>query len=110
MVLFMQSISLLLSIRNTIKMASFTAFLAIVATYLAPQAAFGQQAADQVQPEEQTSLSDTANKKTATGTNWIISVANPHAAKAGAAVLRACLLYTSPSPRDLSTSRMPSSA
>ena len=25
-------------------------------------------------------------------------------------VLRACLLYTSPSPRDLSTSRMPSSA
>ena len=26
------------------------------------------------------------------------------------AVCRACLLYTSPSPRDLSTSRMPSSA
>ena len=26
------------------------------------------------------------------------------------AVFRACLLYTSPSPRDLSTSRMPSSA
>ena len=26
------------------------------------------------------------------------------------AVLNACLLYTSPSPRDLSTSRMPSSA
>ena len=26
------------------------------------------------------------------------------------AALRACLLYTSPSPRDLSTSRMPSSA
>ena len=26
------------------------------------------------------------------------------------ALLRACLLYTSPSPRDLSTSRMPSSA
>ena len=25
-------------------------------------------------------------------------------------VLKACLLYTSPSPRDLSTSRMPSSA
>ena len=25
-------------------------------------------------------------------------------------LLRACLLYTSPSPRDLSTSRMPSSA
>ena len=70
-------------------MASFTAFFAIAATHLAPQAAFGQQAADQVQPEEQTSLSDTANKKTATGTNWIISVANPHAAKAGAAVLRA---------------------
>ena len=28
----------------------------------------------------------------------------------GAAVAYACLLYTSPSPRDLSTSRMPSSA
>ena len=27
-----------------------------------------------------------------------------------ASVLNACLLYTSPSPRDLSTSRMPSSA
>ena len=27
-----------------------------------------------------------------------------------AAFLKACLLYTSPSPRDLSTSRMPSSA
>ena len=26
------------------------------------------------------------------------------------AVMKACLLYTSPSPRDLSTSRMPSSA
>ena len=29
---------------------------------------------------------------------------------AGPAGLTACLLYTSPSPRDLSTSRMPSSA
>ena len=28
----------------------------------------------------------------------------------GAEVVSACLLYTSPSPRDLSTSRMPSSA
>ena len=28
----------------------------------------------------------------------------------GSAVVEACLLYTSPSPRDLSTSRMPSSA
>ena len=28
----------------------------------------------------------------------------------GCAILQACLLYTSPSPRDLSTSRMPSSA
>ena len=30
--------------------------------------------------------------------------------KAGLSVPEACLLYTSPSPRDLSTSRMPSSA
>ena len=28
----------------------------------------------------------------------------------GGAVMKACLLYTSPSPRDLSTPRMPSSA
>ena len=30
--------------------------------------------------------------------------------KKAAAIVNACLLYTSPSPRDLSTSRMPSSA
>ena len=30
--------------------------------------------------------------------------------KAGVAFVSSCLLYTSPSPRDLSTSRMPSSA
>ena len=30
--------------------------------------------------------------------------------RAAVADIRACLLYTSPSPRDLSTSRMPSSA
>ena len=30
--------------------------------------------------------------------------------KAATAEVKACLLYTSPSPRDLSTSRMPSSA
>ena len=40
----------------------------------------------------------------------------PHACDAGDVIIRirrcntACLLYTSPSPRDLSTSRMPSSA
>ena len=33
-----------------------------------------------------------------------------HAAGTGEALTRTCLLYTSPSPRDLSTSRMPSSA
>ena len=31
-------------------------------------------------------------------------------ARSSSLVLRTCLLYTSPSPRDLSTSRMPSSA
>ena len=35
-----------------------------------------------------------------TGSEWLIVKAQIHA----------CLLYTSPSPRDLSTSRMPSSA
>ena len=47
----------------------------------------------------------------ATFNNIIISICN----KAGqviswASAGKACLLYTSPSPRDLSTSRMPSSA
>ena len=54
-----------------------------------PHLATAQQATDQVQPEEQTSVASTPNKKSATGENWIISVANPHAAEAGAAVLRA---------------------
>ena len=30
--------------------------------------------------------------------------------KGGSVIIKVCLLYTSPSPRDLSTSRMPSSA
>jgi len=38
-------------------------------------------------------------------TGWIYDHLQPHAA-----ALKVCLLYTSPSPRDLSTSRMPSSA
>ena len=37
------------------------------------------------------------------GTQWRLAVA-------AASIVAACLLYTSPSPRDLSTSRMPSSA
>ena len=37
-------------------------------------------------------------------------VAAIRAAQLGIRVLCICLLYTSPSPRDLSTSRMPSSA
>ena len=51
----------------------------------------------------------------------IIATSNPHASKAAKdiidrggnaidATVAVCLLYTSPSPRDLSTSRMPSSA
>ena len=38
-----------------------------------------------------------------------LSVGEPYTVKRGD-TLYACLLYTSPSPRDLSTSRMPSSA
>ena len=38
----------------------------------------------------------------------ILTDINPHAVEN--AKINACLLYTSPSPRDLSTSRMPSSA
>ena len=34
----------------------------------------------------------------------------PETAKAAEDMKKGCLLYTSPSPRDLSTSRMPSSA
>ena len=40
--------------------------------------------------------------------NHVIDCAKQGAAKFGYAEI--CLLYTSPSPRDLSTSRMPSSA
>ena len=36
--------------------------------------------------------------------------AQPHEGPVKAAFVYVCLLYTSPSPRDLSTSRMPSSA
>ena len=36
--------------------------------------------------------------------------ATPEQVKEALAELKGCLLYTSPSPRDLSTSRMPSSA
>ena len=43
--------------------------------------------------------------------DWRIDALISRASAAGAAaLLLACLLYTSPSPRDLSTSRMPSSA
>ena len=54
-----------------------------------PHTATAQQAADEVQPEEQTSVALVPNKKSASGKNWMITVANPHAAEAGAAVLRA---------------------
>ena len=37
-------------------------------------------------------------------------LASIHTSKAGPSDTKGCLLYTSPSPRDLSTSRMPSSA
>ena len=39
-----------------------------------------------------------------------LQVADFHAAEGALAHITPCLLYTSPSPRDLSTSRMPSSA
>ena len=43
------------------------------------------------------------------GTGWIIRCL-AHGKKVRAYDINPCLLYTSPSPRDLSTSRMPSSA
>ena len=42
--------------------------------------------------------------------NAVDTVAQSPGAKEGAEYSESCLLYTSPSPRDLSTSRMPSSA
>ena len=46
-----------------------------------------------------------------TGTVWpVAEVVRAFADTGGAPGVKACLLYTSPSPRDLSTSRMPSSA
>ena len=52
-------------------------------------------------------LRQTAAERRSTGAGVPPSV---QAAGAQGAVAPACLLYTSPSPRDLSTSRMPSSA
>ena len=43
-------------------------------------------------------------------TNWIDSHFIPNVQQRGKAVIDACLLYTSPSPRDATLSRMPSSA
>ena len=60
-----------------------------IALIAALNLATAQQAADGVQPEEQTAIAPATNKKSASGKNWIITVANPHAAEAGAAVLRA---------------------
>ena len=42
-------------------------------------------------------------------TIWFTTLPDPNTAQAGL-ISVVCLLYTSPSPRDLSTSRMPSSA
>ena len=47
---------------------------------------------------------------TGTGTNTITLSINTHSTADPSSVPNSCLLYTSPSPRDLSTSRMPSSA
>ena len=44
------------------------------------------------------------------GAKVVISSRKQEAVEAVADQFKACLLYTSPSPRDLSTSRMPSSA
>ena len=41
---------------------------------------------------------------------FVLEFENRKAASTGYAMVDGCLLYTSPSPRDLSTSRMPSSA
>ena len=45
------------------------------------------------------------------GNVWLSKAAHPNAGNANCTMINGpCLLYTSPSPRDLSTSRMPSSA
>lgn len=87
----MQIPNLLSTPRNKIHLFIVSAFTAIasIGFFFAPPLATAQQAADQVQPEAQTSLASGANKKSTSGKNWIVTVANPHAAEAGAAVLRA---------------------
>lgn len=47
-----------------------------------------QQAADQSQPEEQVPLKNDNTATSVRGKDWMIAVANPHAAEAGAKILR----------------------
>ena len=58
------------------------------------------------------SFADSAKAKFGAGNDLEIYHDGSHSfiKDAGTGTLRICLLYTSPSPRDLSTSRMPSSA
>ena len=55
----------------------------------------------------QTPLNQLCNINTNEASSIILS---PYDASVADEIVKSCLLYTSPSPRDLSTSRMPSSA
>ena len=46
----------------------------------------------------------------AEGANVVVNDINPETAQAAVDAITSCLLYTSPSPRDRTRSRMPSSA
>ena len=56
------------------------------------------------------SASETASASATADDGYVGFRLNREVPGAGTATLYTCLLYTSPSPRDLSTSRMPSSA
>ena len=60
--------------------------------------------------QAQEAASDKPQKKTAEQIEAIYSSGQNILVSASAGSGKTCLLYTSPSPRDLSTSRMPSSA
>ena len=71
---------------------------------------------DQIKSQDASRGPDIAGITTFTGTSGIVMPSGDTAYRGGrgrgvfAGGYSACLLYTSPSPRDLSTSRMPSSA
>ncbi len=70
-------------------MRKFTRLVVSLVAGLTTTQLVAQQATDTVTPESATSLITNSTNKPVTSKNWMISAANPHAAMAGAKILRA---------------------